>query len=107
MTRSINYRKLLFKENIYLTSFGFKFSNAQTLPHRVECRVDNHSATATHLVLHAGMGDDLKSLDLETKRERKMTTVGKVLLGATGGVVMAICAVTVPFVSPALRKVGK
>ena len=49
---------------------------------------------------------DLKSIELETKRENKMTTVGKVLLGVTGGVFTGIGAVTLPFVSPALRKVS-
>ncbi len=49
--------------------------------------------------------DELKEIDLDTKREHKMTTAGKVLVGVTGGLSAALCAVTVPFVSPALRRV--
>ena len=51
------------------------------------------------------MMDELKSLGLDRKNERKISFTGKVLLGVTGGVLAGICAVSTPFVSPALRKV--
>ena len=49
--------------------------------------------------------DELRALDLEIKKERKISTTGKVLLGVTGSIFTCICAITIPFVSPALRKV--
>ena len=49
--------------------------------------------------------DELRALDLETKKERKISRTGKVLLGVTGGIFSGICAITIPFVSPALRRV--
>ena len=49
--------------------------------------------------------DELQTLNLETKKEHKISTTGKILLGVTGGIFTGICAITIPFVSPALRRV--
>ena len=38
-------------------------------------------------------------------KERKLTTAGKIVLGLSGSVVVGVCAVTLPFVSPALRRI--
>ena len=41
----------------------------------------------------------------KTKARPKLTTTGKVLLGITGATFAAVCAVTTPFILPALRKI--
>ena len=38
-------------------------------------------------------------------KERKLTTAGKIVLGVSGSLVVGVCAVTLPFVSPALRRI--
>lgn len=48
---------------------------------------------------------DLEKTRLEGKTKPKLTTVGKVLLGVSGASFVALCAVTTPFLLPALRKV--
>ena len=39
------------------------------------------------------------------KNQRKLSTTGKVVIGVSGAIFVGVCAVTSPFLSPALRKV--
>ena len=47
------------------------------------------------------------SESVDAKKERRLTTTGKVLLGVFGTTFVGISAVCLPFVLPALRKVKK